>query len=130
LGKGRGAGHPRGWTLIRRGNLRRVGPQRGHEASSQEAILGCVWSQRQLFAAKNHEILRKDRVARKAWKGEYRGIAMKPLKRRETLRRELLSGQIEISGCGVSGNIRKEALKWGKTSWRSARAERIPGGTG
>jgi hypothetical protein len=55
---------------------------------------------------------------------------MKPLKGRETLRRELLGSQIEISGCGVSGNIRKKALKWGETSWRAARAERIPGGTG
>jgi hypothetical protein len=75
---------------------------------------------------KNREVLRKDGAARKTWNGQYHERVGKPLRGRQTLRRELLKTQVEILGGQVSGNVRSKALERGGTSRGVVRAERIP----
>jgi hypothetical protein len=65
---------------------------------------------------KNREVLRKDEAAWNSCAGQDHGRVEKPLRGRQTLRRELLSFQVEIPGKGVSGNVRSNTLERSATS--------------
>jgi hypothetical protein len=75
---------------------------------------------------KNREVLKKDEAAWNSCDGQYHGRVEKPLRGRQTLRRELLKTQVEILGRWVSGNVRSNTLERSATSRGGVRAERIP----
>jgi hypothetical protein len=74
---------------------------------------------------KDHEVLGKDRVARKAWDGEYPDGGRKPPKKRGTLRGDLVFPAAEMLTEGQRIRIGSKALKRSKTPERLVGAERI-----
>lgn len=75
---------------------------------------------------KDHEVLEKDRVARKAWDGEYPDDGKKPPKKRGTLRGDLVFPVAEMLPEGQRIWIGSKALKRSGTPERVVGAERIP----
>lgn len=73
-----------------------------------------------------HEVLRKDRVVRKACDGEYPDGGRKPPKKRGTLRGDLVRFSAEMLMTGQRIRIGSKALKRSKTPKREVGAERIP----